>query len=343
MTGQNTGVVNGLRTAIIIMAIGLGALASLATVLAFFGGVWWGFDLAANFRWQLMWSALIAAVIYALASRGIATIIFVAAVAVNAWLVAPLWLGSQPEATGEDGTKIVAVDVFGGSTDEQATLQWLFDTEADLIIASGASSNRLGALASDGSPYRVLAAPVEQDRAGIVILAVDDYAVSAVTTETLGQRIFTVTVPVAGGSVDIVTAWGQLATSETEADELAERLSAVEEIVATSTNEVAVVGNLGATRFTEGMRSMVSTTGLPRCATEGSRLPRRRGPSRTSRSLGGWIGIPDRRRADVARGSPRCRWSTGPDIGVATPAGDHDHGRTRRAESTTRRPVRSPP
>ena len=313
MTSQTTGVVNGVRTAIIIMAIGLGAMASLATVLAFFGSVWWGFDLVANFRWQLMWLALIASVIYALSSRGIATILFIAAMLVNAWLIAPMWLGSQPEATGEDGTRVVAIDVFGGSTDEETTLRWLFDTQADLIIASGATNDRLSALATDGSPYRVLAAPIEDDRAGIVILARDDYAVRSVTTVGHGQQVYTVTVPGAGGPVDVVTAWGELATSGVEADELAERLSAIEEIVATSSNDVAVVGSLGATRFAASVRSLLSSTDL-RDATEGSGYLST-WPASDIPIVGGWIGIP----LDVVFMTPGItplELTTGPNVGV---------------------------
>ena len=46
----STGIGSGLRAAVIIMALGLGILASLATIGAFFGNLWWGFDLFVNFR-----------------------------------------------------------------------------------------------------------------------------------------------------------------------------------------------------------------------------------------------------------------------------------------------------
>ncbi|MFV2000405.1 MAG: hypothetical protein ACC654_08605, partial [Acidimicrobiia bacterium] len=98
-----TGIGAGLRATFIIAVAIVGTIATLATAVAFFGDMWWGFDLAANYRWQLMWTALIASVLYAMSTRGIATIVFLGAAIVNAFLIAPLWIGSQPSATGEDG------------------------------------------------------------------------------------------------------------------------------------------------------------------------------------------------------------------------------------------------
>ena len=311
---SSTGIGSGLRAAVIIMALGLGLLASLATVAAFFGNLWWGFDLFANFRWHLLWAALIAAIAYALASRGWATIAFIVAAVVNAFVLAPLWFGSQPDATGEAGTTIVQVDMYGGSSDDTETLRWLFDSGADLIIAQGVTADRLAPLAEDGSPYRVLAVPQFPDRSGIVVLATEDYAVTETLTPEFAQQVLSISVPANGGSVDIVTAWGELATDGRKADALEERLATVTEVVRQSTSPVAVVGNLGATRFTAGMRSMLDSTGL-RDATEGKGYLST-WPVSGIPIVGGWIGIP----IDVVLMGPEVtplELTTGPDIGVS--------------------------
>ncbi len=295
------------------MALGLGVMSAIATVASFFGGAWWGFDLAANFRWQLMWAALIAAVVYALTSRGWSTIVFLVVVVVNAFLLAPLWFGSQPAGTGEDGTTVVAVDLYGGSSDETETLRWLFDSEADLIIAQGVTIERMAPLAVDGSPYRVLARPEFEDRSGIVVLGTQDFAVREVSTPEYAQQVIVVSVPSDGGSVDIVTAWGELATDSRKSEALQERLTVIEDIVNESSSPVAVVGNLGATRFASDMRNLLGSTDL-RDATEGKGYLST-WPVTGIPLIGGWIGIP----IDVVLMTPAVtplELSTGPDIGA---------------------------
>lgn len=314
MTTATTGLGSGIKAAIIIMALGLGAFASIATVAAFFGNLWWAFDLLANFRWQLMWAALIAAIAYALATRGIATFIFIVAVIVNAFILSPLWFGSQPNGTGEDGTNVVALDLYGGTDDEEGTLRWLFDSGADVLIVSGVSSERLAPIVEDGSPYQVLAKPEFDDRSGIVVLGAAQYAVSQDITPGFAQQIITVTVPAGAGTIDIVTAWGEIATNQSKADALAERLEAVEAVVSQAESPVAVIGSLGATRFASGMRSLMGSAGL-RDATEGSGYLST-WPSSDFPIIGGWVGIP----IDVvlmSEGVTPFELATGPDVGSA--------------------------
>lgn len=272
------------------MALGLGIFASIATVAAFFGNLWWAFDLMANFRWQLMWAALVAAIVYALAARGIATIVFIVAVVVNGFVLAPLWFGSQPNGTGEDGTKVIAIDLYGGTDDEEGTLRWIFDSGADVVIASGVSSGRLAPVVEDGSPYQVLAKPEFDDRSGIVVLGAAEYAVSQTITPGFAQQIISITVPAGGGTVDLVTAWGEIANNQSKSDALAERLEAIEDVVSGTDSPVVVIGSVGATRFASGMRSLMGSTGM-RDATEGSGYLST-WPTSDLPLIGGWVGIP---------------------------------------------------
>ena len=55
--------------------------------------------------------------------------------------------------------------------------------------------------------------------------------------------------------------WGEVATNQSKADALAERLEAVEGVVAGTDSPVVVIGSLGATRFAAGMRSLMGSTG----------------------------------------------------------------------------------
>ena len=100
------------RNVLASVAMAIGGIATLATVAAFFGGFWWGFDLLANYRWQAMWAALFASVVYALSGKSLPTAVFLVATAINVWLILPAWLGSQPAASGEDTVRITHVDLL---------------------------------------------------------------------------------------------------------------------------------------------------------------------------------------------------------------------------------------
>ncbi|MGI9585489.1 MAG: endonuclease/exonuclease/phosphatase family protein [Acidimicrobiia bacterium] len=314
MTYNQTGVGSGLRTALIIITLGLGGLVSVATVAGFFGSMWWVFDLAANFRWQMLWIALICAILYALTAKGIATVVFIGAVVVNGFVIAPAWIGSQPAGTGEDGVTIVQVDMFGGVEDTEHALRWLFDTEADVIVASGVTTGRMEALTVEGSPYQVLVSPESEDHSGQVILARADLPVTTTLTEGFAEPVYTVSIPSGNTTIDLVTGWGRIASDSTRALQLEARLATIESVISESSNPVTVVGDLGATRFTHGMRTLRSTTGV-RDATEGSGYLST-WPVSDLPVVGGWVGIP----IDVVLMSAELtplELTTGPDIGVS--------------------------
>lgn len=295
----------------IVVAMIVGSLVTLMTVVAFFGSSWWFFDLLANYRWQLMWIALLCAIVYALSAKGLATIAFMAAVVVNAFVISPLYFGSQPAGTGENGVTVVSLDMHGSTTDEERVLDWLYDTDAEIIIASGVSADRLLPLTVDGSPYRFIANP-DPDTTGVSIIAKADYAVGVQRTAS-GEPVYIVSVPSGGDVVSLVTAWSEVASSATAADALADRLAVIADIVDGRATPVVVIGPLGATRFTSGMRSLLATSGL-RDATEGYGY-RATSPVSNIPVIGGWIGIPIDVALMTAEITP-LDLSTGPDVGV---------------------------
>jgi hypothetical protein len=290
----------------------VGGLAAFFTITGFFGSMWWLFDLLANYRWQLLWVSLICAIVYALAARGIASVVFLVAVVVNAFVISPLWFGSQPEGTGEDSISVVTIDMEGSTTEEESLLRWLLDTDADLIIAQGVAPERLLPLTVDGSLYRLVAAP-DPDTTGVAIVAKGDWAVATTRTETTNEAIHAVSVPAGDGSITVVSAWGPIATNTDEAQALEERIDAIAAITESRTTPVAVVGSIGATRFTSGVRGLLGSSGL-RDATEGSGYLST-WPVSDLPLIGGWIGIPLDLVLMTVEVTP-LSLETGPAIGV---------------------------
>lgn len=305
------GIGSTLRTVLIVASLLAGGLAALATAVAFIGSAWWGFDLMANFRWQLAWISLVCAVIYALSSKGIASVIFLAAAIINALVIAPAWTGSQPAGTGEDGVEVVSLDLSETQEREDA-LRWVFSTDADVIIMAGVTADAVAPLLVEGSPYVGLVVPGNQ-RADIAIIAQQAYAVERLETEGFAEPVYVVSVDSGDKVISIATAHGAMATGSIEADQLAARLDTIRGVVDGRTGPVMVIGNLGATVHTAGMRSLIGDTAL-RDATAGygyrATTPVSGGPI-----IGGWIGIP----LDVVlmtQDITPFEFDTGPDVGA---------------------------
>jgi endonuclease/exonuclease/phosphatase (EEP) superfamily protein YafD len=306
-----TGLGSGARSALVFVTMAIGAFVSVMTVLGFFGSSWWVFDFFANYRWQLMWIAIACAVVYALSAQGLAAIVFIAAAVVNGFVVSPLWFGSQPEGTGEDGITVVSLDMDGSTTDEDVVLNWLFDTDADVIIVSGVAGDRLLPLVVDGSPYVPIIGPPES-RTGVAVIGKEAYTAERRETDD-GQPIYLIRVPAGDDTITILTAWSEVARNSAAWTEVNARVEAIAEVVRTRTTPITVIGPLGATRFSSPMRNLLGTTGL-RDATEGygylSTTPVSNIPV-----IGGWIGIP----LDIVFMTPDItplELETGPDVGV---------------------------
>lgn len=279
-----------IRTSLMVFALGIGSVATVATIAAFFGSSWWLFDFVANFRWHLMWLSLIAAVIYGLTQKGIATGVFVFAVVLNAWVLFPVFFGSQQSGTGEDGVAVVSVDLSGAHDDTEDVLRFLFDSQADLLVVDGFSKARLRPITVEGSPYQIVAGPEGDNVTGLVLIARGDFKVETLKTANDVETIYVVSVPAGDRTIDIVAAASGLANSSSKTRLLDDRLALIDETLANQTTPTAVIGNLGATRFTSRIAALMSDNGL-RDATEGdgyiSTWPVSGAPL-----IGGWIGVP---------------------------------------------------
>jgi endonuclease/exonuclease/phosphatase (EEP) superfamily protein YafD len=309
---NETGFASGLRTALIIMLFIGGGFVAILSVAAFFGETWWFFDYVANYRWAMMWFLIAATILYTLVARGIATFVFLAAALLNAWLIVPLWLGDQPAATGEDGIRIVNANVYPTVSDRDFVIRWMLDSDADLILVAGTTADRMERLTDESSPYRIIAQPDVAGDAGIVVLGTEDWPVEVMRTETYAEPVYRITVGANGATINVVTTWGEMGSNGQKAELLAARLETISAAVATSPHPVTVIGDIGATRWTQGMQTMRDTVGV-RDATVGSGYLAT-SPVVNIPLIGGWIGLP----IDVVLMTDDItplELSTGPDIG----------------------------
>ncbi len=313
MPWGDTGTLAGLRLSIWAAAFSIGILAAIATAAAFFGDTWWLFDYLANLRWYLLWVSLLSAVIYGMLNRGFLVLVFVAAMVVNAATIVPMWLGSQPESTGENSLLVVYVDGTGGYADRQTALNWLTQTDADLILIAGATDVVANAMVRADPTLFILLEPEVSGVAGNVVLGRQQWDVAVTPTGASNDVVVRITVGNGTGAFDVITASGPTAWGQTKADRLEARLETIVTLASDAQNPVVVIGNLGTTRWTHDMRTLLATSEL-RDATKGE------GYLSTSNVsdmwiIGGWLGLP----LDLVLMSPDAtpiEFTTGPDIGA---------------------------
>jgi endonuclease/exonuclease/phosphatase (EEP) superfamily protein YafD len=172
----------------------------------------------------------------------------------------------------------------------------------------------MDALTEEGFPYTILAEPSIPDDPGIVILGTEDWPVEVTFTEVYAEPVYRITVGANGETINVVTTWGDLASNQDKADRLEARLATVSAAVESSSHPVTVIGDLGATRWTQGMRTMRDTVGV-RDATEGSGYLST-SPVSGIPLIGGWIGLP----VDIVLMTDEItplELTTGPDIGAS--------------------------
>jgi hypothetical protein len=292
------------------IAMSIGVIAALATVAAFFGGFWWGFDLLANYRWQAMWAAMIASVLYAFFGKGLFTAIFVVAAVINLWLILPAWIGGQPDATGEGTIRITHVDLSGTLADVDETVTWLVTTDADVLLVADPPTVVVAAISAADPTYKLLNPGTASS--GVAVFTRGDW-VMATTSDQSGAPVYRITVPSETGVVDVITALGPMATSSSTSEELTHRFTTIADAVNASDNPSVVIGNLGATKWSVVSRDLLSVTTL-RDATEGSGYLST-WPISDLPIVGRWIGIP----IDVAYMDPELTpldVVVGPNIGA---------------------------
>jgi endonuclease/exonuclease/phosphatase (EEP) superfamily protein YafD len=298
------------KRALAAVAMGIGIVAALATVGSFFGGIWWGLDLLANYRWQMMWAALLASVIYALAGRGLFTAVFIVAAAINLWLILPSWTGNQPAASGEGTVRVTHADLSGTLDDAEGAVMWLVDTDADLLLVAGATSDTIDAISAAASAYEMLTG--SDPAPGVVAFAKGDWRITTAFSLS-GDPVHRITVPSETGVIDVVTSWGVMATSQTTSDALEARFATIADTVTSSAGPIAVIGDLGATKWSVVSRRLLNGTVLRDATTGSGYLPT--WPTSELPIFGPWIGIP----IDVAYLSPDLTpldVVVGPDIGA---------------------------
>ncbi len=108
---------------------------SLATVVASFGGLWWGLDLLSHFRPQYAWALLALCGVSLLVRENriaVACLVFLLG---NLLYIGPLYWGTQPAFDPQKSTvSIVAFNVLYNNENTAEVVNYLAKQDADLVL-----------------------------------------------------------------------------------------------------------------------------------------------------------------------------------------------------------------
>lgn len=255
-TAANTARLFGSLT---VMSIGVAA--TLATVLGFFGSLWWAFDFIAGYRLQLAVLLLAVGAGFRI-GFGIATgALFLAAALANIVIVTPLFFGSHPEAQPAAGTLTIA-SVPVAEAGQQEAMEWVEASGADIAFLLDTDDTWAGIMPSFGSGYVTVDQVFIGRQTGVTIVArigldvtvagVEGTSNPAVRAETtLGERavvVYAMLLPLPG--------------SDAEANLRNNLLEDIALHINEETVPVVVIGGLGASQWSHGFRVLAENADL---------------------------------------------------------------------------------
>lgn len=257
MTGRSTvNTSTGLKLASVVLFI-IGTMASLATVLGFFGATWWGWDRLADWRFPLLLVLVATSIVYGFGFRRAVSAVFLLAAIVNAVLLAPLWLSTQPAPESSDRLRVVSFDTSGSGDHRKDIAAWIHSVEADVALLYRTTGNWADTLATVGSPYRVVPAALGSEALGRSIVLVRRN-VAVTPLDPVPGSDLTLLVELGGTPMRLVGLAVQNPGSTFEADQRIARFTAINDAVAESVEPVVVAGNLETSRWSHAFEVIAS-------------------------------------------------------------------------------------
>lgn len=147
-----------------------GAILSSATVLAFFGDVWWFLDLFSHFRVQLLLGLSAIALALIFRRRYKAPAFFGMAALVNLWTIVPLYFGEQPHPVAVSRSyRALLMNVNTGSGEPSRVAQAIRQLDPGVVALEEVNDQWLSALSLALRDYPYSRAMPREDNFGIAL------------------------------------------------------------------------------------------------------------------------------------------------------------------------------
>ncbi len=242
------------------IAMVLAVVVAGATIAATLGGMFWGFDLLANFRLQYALAAVPLAAVLAAAHRPGAASVMVVAALFNGAVIAPMYLRSPQPHNGGETVSVVAFNIQLSSPN--AGLGWILETDPDVVFIFESSRQAEEALAGMNLPYELFSAIDDNRLFGPTVLIRRNATATKLPISDGGGDGVRVELSLAGQQIAVYGIHPPSPVSPERAlarDRFLRRAGAA---IAAETIPVVVAGDLNATPWTEGFRLLTGPADL---------------------------------------------------------------------------------
>lgn len=264
MTSRSgSAVANSFKTFVGMILLGVGFMATLGTILGFFGRFWWAFDLLANFRVQYAAVLIVTGIVYGLTMGRITSVIFLAAAIANIVVIVPFFTDQPPAAASDSGElRVVTFNVSASNVRRSETLSWMTESGADLGFIMESSSDWDGALLTLDPAYQVVAT-VPLDRTfGITAIGRGDAVGEVIRLGEAREPILRITTSIGEEPVVVYAVHPRSPTSEMRAEIRDETLAALADRIRQEEDPVIVVGDLNATPWSAAFQALTKDARL---------------------------------------------------------------------------------
>lgn len=241
--------------------IAVGAVVLAASLLGFLGSLAWWLDLLANFKLQYaLVLGVLGATLMAMGRTAPAAVLLAGALA-NAAVIAPLYYRSPADpAAGAPGLTVASFNIQIGN--RLPRLTWVLEDDPDVVFLFETGRAHFDDLAEHVAGYEVISGIYDTRNYGATILARVPVEVELLEVARPGGDAVRLEVPVGDG---VVVVYGVHPPSPINGRDAELRNRLLEEVgrrVAEETDPVVVVGDLNATPWSAGFRSLAGPADL---------------------------------------------------------------------------------
>lgn len=236
------------RLFVSLTVLSVGVAATLATILAFFGSLWWAFDTINGVRLHLAILLLLVAGAFRV-GFGLATgALFLAAALVNAVIVAPVFLGSATDPDPDAGTlKVASVPVE--ETGQDDAMDWVIEAGVDIAFLLDTDDTWSGLTPPAGSGYKTVDQVFVGRQNGITVIARTNLDVSVDDRRTGADPLIRAEAKIGDREIAIYAVLLAAPGSDAETSLRNDVLEEIARQVAAEVIPVAVLGPLGTSQW----------------------------------------------------------------------------------------------
>ena len=219
-------------------------------------------ELFSHFRPQYLVGSLLLLVVFAIRRRAIYSLLLVVALTINASYVLP-WFGDSEAATGDTRLKFLYANVLSTNRDHGRLLDLIDSERPDIIFLQEMSAHWLEALQPLESDYPFIYSAAREDNFGIAMWSRLPLASAThVDSPPLGYPTIIATARIGGTVLTLISTHPMIPLGRDNFAARNAQLQSVAEIVAQTSDEVLLLGDLNASVWDRHYRHFEASTGL---------------------------------------------------------------------------------